>query len=56
MSILDYPPVDTVSMSGTTPARACVRPDTFFDGARWRCRGCDWTSPRDDVEGVAAGG
>ncbi len=29
------------------PERDCPKPDTYFDGTRWRCRACTWTSPRE---------
>jgi hypothetical protein len=55
MTVFDSPPIDTTSTPGTTPPVACVRPDTFFDGERWRCRGCTWSSPRSGIPDTERG-
>ena len=31
------------------PERECPKADTYFDGTRWRCRACTWTSPREEA-------
>lgn len=31
------------------PVRECPKPDTYFDGIRWRCQACTWVSPREET-------